>query len=187
MFFDPQDIDDHEKVIAWAAGQPWCNGEVVLFGTSYYAISQVFVTARRPPALKAFFAHELCTDNFRHSMQFGGVPGSFFLGVWMGANFTDEQQAARMSSNTRALVSHLTNGALHPLLEKALHHEVPTCSPASSATSPRRTSPSGTRSGCSTGRPARTRPRRRSPGPASPPSTCPSSPCRTSATSTCTS
>src|SRR3712207_5183697 len=124
MFFDPQDIDDHEKVIAWAAGQPWCNGEVVLFGTSYYAISQVFVAARRPPALKAFFAHELCTDNFRHSMQFGGVPGSFFLGVWMGANFTDEQQRARMSPNTRALVSHLTNGALHPLLERALHHEV---------------------------------------------------------------
>ncbi len=117
-FFDPQDVDDHEKVIAWAAEQPWCNGDVVLFGTSYYAITQVFVAARRPPALRAFFAHEPDTDGFRHSMQFGGVPGSFFLGVWLGANFTDEQIDHRVSPVRRALLSHLTNGPLHPLLEK---------------------------------------------------------------------
>jgi uncharacterized protein len=123
-FFDPRDVDDHEKVIAWAAEQPWCNGEVVLFGSSYYAITQLYVAARRPPALKAFFVHEVDTDNFRHSVQFGGVPGSYFLGVWMGANFTDEQDAARMSPNTRALISHVTNGALHPLLEKVLHRNV---------------------------------------------------------------
>src|SRR4029079_12987104 len=43
---------------------------------SYYAITQVFVAARRPPELKAFFANEMCTDLFRHIAQFGGVPGS---------------------------------------------------------------------------------------------------------------
>jgi uncharacterized protein len=123
-FFDPQDVDDHEKVIAWAAEQPWCNGEVVLFGTSYYAITQVFVAARRPPALRAFFAHEPDTDGFRHSMQFGGVPGSFFLGVWLGANFTADQIDHRMSPVRRALLSHLTNGPLHPLLEKVVHRKV---------------------------------------------------------------
>jgi hypothetical protein len=32
-FCDPQDVDDHEKVIAWSAAQHWCNGEAVLFGT----------------------------------------------------------------------------------------------------------------------------------------------------------
>lgn len=26
-FFDPQDTDDHERAIAWAAEQPWCNGD----------------------------------------------------------------------------------------------------------------------------------------------------------------
>ena len=31
-----QDVDDHAQVIQWAAAQPWCDGQVVLFGTSYY-------------------------------------------------------------------------------------------------------------------------------------------------------
>jgi predicted acyl esterase len=123
-FLDPQDVDDHERVIAWAAEQPWCTGEVVLFGTSYYAITQVFVAARRPPALKAFFAHELCTDMYRHAVQFGGVPAAWFLGLWLGANFTDRRAAARMSPNVRALLSHLTNGPLHSLVEKAVHRNV---------------------------------------------------------------
>ena len=43
-----------------------------------------------PPALKAFFANEVTTDIFRHIYQFGGVPASYFLGIWAGANFTDE-------------------------------------------------------------------------------------------------
>src|SRR5690606_10323175 len=46
-FFDPQDIDDHEAAIAWAADQPWCNGDVVLFGTSYYGMTQPLVAERR--------------------------------------------------------------------------------------------------------------------------------------------
>ena len=51
-------------VIEWAARQPWCDGNVVLFGTSYYAVVQPQVAARRPPALKAFFANGTDTDFF---------------------------------------------------------------------------------------------------------------------------
>jgi putative CocE/NonD family hydrolase len=123
-FFDPQDVTDHEKVIAWAAEQPWCNGDVVLFGTSYYGMTQPFVAARRPPALRAFFANELCTDFYRHLVQFGGVPALFFLDIWMGANFTDHQYDKRMSPDRRALISHVTNSMLHPLLEKVVHKNV---------------------------------------------------------------
>ncbi|ODU29628.1 MAG: acyl esterase [Pseudonocardia sp. SCN 73-27] len=121
MFFDPQDVDDHEKVIAWAAEQPWCDGQVVLFGTSYYGMTQPLVAARKPPALTAFFGNELCTDFFRHLVQFGGVPASFFLAVWMGGNYTESNYTKRMSPTRRALISHLTNGPLHPLLEKMVH------------------------------------------------------------------
>ncbi|GAA4903146.1 hypothetical protein EV188_1011166 [Actinomycetospora succinea] len=126
MFFADQDVDDHEAVIAWAAEQPWCTGEVVLFGTSYYGMTQLQVAARRPPALRAFFANEVCTDYFRHLVQFGGVPGSFFFSLWMGANFTDARYDARLTPDRRALISHLTNGALHPLLEKLVHRNVST-------------------------------------------------------------
>lgn len=119
--FGPQDVDDHEAVIAWAAAQPWCNGEVVLFGTSYYAVTQLFVAARRPSALKALFVNEVCTDLYRHLIAFGNVPGSFFLGLWMGANFTEAQENLRIAPNARALASHLTNGPAHALLERGVH------------------------------------------------------------------
>jgi putative CocE/NonD family hydrolase len=109
VFLDAQDVDDHVAVIAWAAAQPWCNGEVVLFGTSYYGMTQPLVAVRNPPALKAFFANEMCTDFYRHLTKFGGVPGLFFLNIWMGGNFTAEEYAKRMSPLKRALLSHVLN------------------------------------------------------------------------------
>ena len=122
--FSLQDVEDHERAIAWAAEQPWCDGEVVLFGTSYYAMTQLMVAARRPPALRGFFANEVTTDLFRHIYQFGGVPASYFLGVWAGANFTDAAMDQKLSPTKRAALSHVTNGPLHPLLEKAVHGHV---------------------------------------------------------------
>jgi len=87
-------------------------------------MSQPQVAARRPPALKAFFANEICTDFYRQLAQFGGVPNLYFLSLWAGANFTQKQFDLRMSPNRRALISHLTNGRLHPLLGKAMHKNV---------------------------------------------------------------
>ncbi|MDD7941048.1 CocE/NonD family hydrolase C-terminal non-catalytic domain-containing protein [Actinomycetospora lutea] len=81
---------------------------------------------RRPPALRAFFANEICTDFVRQFQQFAGVPNSFFLALWLGANFTDARDAGRVSPNRRALISRLTNGPLHPLLEKLVHRNVGT-------------------------------------------------------------
>ena len=88
VFLSPEDVDDHERAIAWAAAQPWCDGRVALFGTSYYGMTQPLVAVRRPPALKAFFCNEICTDYFRHLAQFGGVFNLYFCSLWMGANFT---------------------------------------------------------------------------------------------------
>ncbi|MGY1622058.1 CocE/NonD family hydrolase [Geodermatophilus sp. SYSU D00965] len=124
MFFDPQDVDDHEAVIAWAAEQPWCNGEVVLFGTSYYAVSQLSVAARKPSALRALFCNEVSTDLWRHLVHFAGVPAWFFVAVWMGANYTQENYDQRLSPDRRALLSQVTNGPLHPLLEQLVHRRV---------------------------------------------------------------
>jgi putative CocE/NonD family hydrolase len=123
-FFDSQDTDDHEKAIAWAAEQPWCDGDVVLFGTSYYGMTQPMVAARKPPALRAFFANEICTDLYRHLIAFGGVPAIYFFDLWMGANFTEANDNRRLAPDARAAISHITNGPLHGLLEKAVHHNV---------------------------------------------------------------
>lgn len=136
MFFSDQDVDDHEAVIAWAAEQPWCNGEVVLYGISYYGMTQPMVALRRPPALKAFFTNEMCTDFLRHLALFGEVPALYFLNIWMGANFTQEVIDYRMSPAKRAMISQLTNGPAHPLVEKAMHRKVDDMFAAFSAATP---------------------------------------------------
>lgn len=115
IFFNAQDVEDHARCIAWAAEQPWCDGNVVLFGTSYYGMSQPLVAARRPPALKAFFCNEICTDYFRQLAQFGGVAGLYFFGLWMGANFTEGMSRLRVPPIVRALLSQILNSPLKKL------------------------------------------------------------------------
>ena len=84
VWFNDQDVHDHAKIVEWAAAQPWCDGNVVTFGTSYYGITQPQVAARKPPALRAFFTIEMCTDCFRHIVMFGGAPQAYFLSLWAG-------------------------------------------------------------------------------------------------------
>ena len=114
-FFNDTDTNDHVAVIEWAARQPWCDGNVVLFGTSYYAIVQPLVAVRRPPALRGFFASGTDTDFFRQIVMFGGAPQVDFLTLWLGANFTEGQQRLHVPPFVRAALSHLFNSPLQRL------------------------------------------------------------------------
>jgi uncharacterized protein len=120
IFFSDQEVNDMTTVIAWLAEQPWCNGDVVMFGTSYYGMVQPRAAVERPPALKAFFCNEICTDYFRHLIQFGGVPAPYFMSLWTGANFTDAMTKLRVPPVVRALVSQVLNSPLKPLWERAV-------------------------------------------------------------------
>lgn len=125
VYLNDTDVADHARVIAWAAAQPWCDGQVMLFGTSYYGMTQPQVARLHPPALKGFFAIEMCTDFFRHVAMFGGAPQPAFFALWMGANFTPFQFALRVPPLLRALASHVTNSALKrvwwPQLKKRMN------------------------------------------------------------------
>lgn len=124
VFLNDTDVTDHAKVIQWASEQDWCDGQVVLFGTSYYGLTQLQVARLRPPALKGFFAIETCTDYFRHIAMFGGAPQPDFFALWMGANFTPFQFRLHVPPLARALTSHITNSPLkrfwEPLLKKRM-------------------------------------------------------------------
>ncbi|MCU1322998.1 MAG: Acyl esterase [Acidobacteriaceae bacterium] len=124
VFFNGTDVEDHAKAIAWAAAQPWCDGNVVLFGTSYYGMTQPDVAVRQPPALRGFFSIEMCTDYFRHIVMFGGAPQIDFLALWMGANFTDTQTRLHVPPLVRALLSHVFNSPLKrwwkPMVQKRM-------------------------------------------------------------------
>ena len=125
VFFNDNDVDDHEAIIAWVAAQPWCDGQVVLFGISYFGCTQPQVAVRRPPALKGFFCDEICTDYFRHITAFGGTPGIYFLNLWTGANFTQSLVQMRMAPIVRAMLSWVLNTPLKKLWWPQMQKRLP--------------------------------------------------------------
>jgi uncharacterized protein len=134
-FFNDTDATDYAAVIDWVSRQDWCDGNVFLFGTSYYAVMQPAVAVLRPPALKGFFAIGTDTDYFSQLMMYGGVPQSDFLSLWLGANFTDGMDNLHVSPTVRAALSHVLNSPLkklwhaqvqkhmNDLLDSFKHHE----------------------------------------------------------------
>ena len=63
----PQEQVDGVAAIAWLAEQPWSNGNVGMFGTSYGGFNSLQVAMHRPPALKAicpmYFTDRRYTDD----------------------------------------------------------------------------------------------------------------------------
>jgi hypothetical protein len=51
--FDSDEAEDGLAAIEWAARQPWCDGNVGMWGISYGAITSLRTASRQPPALKA--------------------------------------------------------------------------------------------------------------------------------------
>ena len=73
---------DWLAVIAWLAGQPWSNGNVGMFGTSYSGFNSLQVAALRPPALKAIIPIYATDRRFTDDVHYGG-------GVRRGIDFLD--------------------------------------------------------------------------------------------------
>ena len=75
-----QDIYD---VIEWLATQPWCDGQVATFGTSYFAMTAKRVAELEPPSLKTIFAPFGVTDQYRHAIYHGGIFAYVFHQFWL--------------------------------------------------------------------------------------------------------
>ena len=73
QFFGPQEHKDCYEIIEWLAKQPWCDGNVVMFGVSYFAIIQLFTAQLKPPSLKAMFCPWGTTDVYRDLVYRGGI------------------------------------------------------------------------------------------------------------------
>lgn len=59
-------------VIAWLAEQPWCDGNVGMFGTSYSGFNSLQIAAERPPALKAICAIYSSDDRWADDVHWRG-------------------------------------------------------------------------------------------------------------------
>ena len=70
--YEPQEHHDAVAVIAWLASQPWCNGRVGMFGSSWGGFNALQVAARRPAALKAIITACSTDNRYTDDMHFMG-------------------------------------------------------------------------------------------------------------------
>ncbi|EFL88236.1 CocE/NonD family hydrolase [Ahrensia sp. R2A130] len=70
--YSAQELADACEIIAWAAGQPWCNGNVGMQGISWGGFNSLQVAALRPPALKAIITICSSADRFADDIHTHG-------------------------------------------------------------------------------------------------------------------
>jgi putative CocE/NonD family hydrolase len=72
-FSGPQEVRDVHDTIEWLAGRPWCDGNVVMFGVSYFAWIQLLAATLKPPHLRTIFCPWGSTDFYRDIFYRGGI------------------------------------------------------------------------------------------------------------------
>jgi uncharacterized protein len=82
--FDPQEARDGHEVVEWIARQPWCDGNVGMWGVSYGGITALSVAATRPPHLKAIVPIHASADLYHDVVAPDGCRGAFWLGADWG-------------------------------------------------------------------------------------------------------
>jgi hypothetical protein len=82
-----QEGPDGEDTIRWMARQPWCDGNIGMFGGSYLGMAQWQAALRRPPHLKAIFPGVSGDDDYADRFYSRG--GAMKLGhrlEWLSEN-----------------------------------------------------------------------------------------------------
>ncbi|MCM3575515.1 CocE/NonD family hydrolase [Mesobacillus subterraneus] len=75
---------DGKELVEWAASQPWSNGKVGLYGSSYRAINQLLTAAQQPEGLEAIFPIVPMGDMYRDILMSGGMVNTGFIPLWLG-------------------------------------------------------------------------------------------------------
>ena len=81
--FHPGEALDGHDLVEWVAAQPWCDGNVGMWGVSYPGITALATAATRPPHLKAIVPIHASADLYRGVVGLGGTASGF----WMRADW----------------------------------------------------------------------------------------------------
>lgn len=118
----PGTIRDIYEIIEWLAAQPWCDGQVATFGTSYFAMPIKLVALLRPPSLKAIFAPFGVDDQYRQASFHGGI-FSFKFHRWWFANVLDRPRYNREFKHS------MSTGEWRARIDQALQDPEIACQP----------------------------------------------------------
>jgi len=80
---DDREVQDVIDAMDWLAGRDWCDGDMGMFGVSYFGVIQKHVAAKDPERLKAIFAPWSYTDPYRDLYYHGGIMNDF-IAAWTG-------------------------------------------------------------------------------------------------------
>jgi putative CocE/NonD family hydrolase len=83
--FSPEETWDSYDLTEWFAAQPWCSGNVGMFGLSYLAITQYMAASTKPPHLKAIFPMMALFDLYSFAYP-GGIFQNNFALKWGAGN-----------------------------------------------------------------------------------------------------
>jgi len=103
--FTQPEIDDLYYMTEWFAAQPWCDGNIGMYGGSYVGTAQYWAATTAPPHLKAIFpevgpfegyAQAYPGGVFNDKMLWGWQMGNIFLDVLIPAAPVDEDTDGSM-------------------------------------------------------------------------------------------
>ena len=70
--YPAQEQKDLCEAIAWLAREPWCNGRVGMYGTSYSGFNSIQIAMQRPPELKAICTIYATDYRYTDDVHYGG-------------------------------------------------------------------------------------------------------------------
>lgn len=104
--YTPHELDDARHVIGWMAAQPWCDGGVGMFGTSWGGTAALQAAVDPPPALKAVIAVCATDDRYEDDIHHMGgllLTDSIEWGATLPAILASPPAAATVGARWRDL------------------------------------------------------------------------------------
>ena len=82
--FEPfhSDAEDGYDTVEWAASQPWCDGNVGIYGPSYLGATTLLAARERPPSLRCAIPIITADDYYDGWTYRGGALELGFTGTW---------------------------------------------------------------------------------------------------------
>ena len=80
--WSPDEIEDGDDIVNWIVHQPWSNGEVGTYGTSYAGVSAEMLLTKRNPAVKAAALSFAWWDTYTAETFPGGIYLSWLIPRW---------------------------------------------------------------------------------------------------------
>lgn len=116
--YSDDELADARHVIDWIAAQPWCNGKVGMFGTSWGGTASMQAAVKAPRALKAVIANCATTDRFEDDIHWMGgclLTDSFEWGATLPAILAAPPDAATVGPGWKEMWRKRLQGLSFPL------------------------------------------------------------------------